>query len=162
MLEGSGVWAAAMASPNPDTKTDTPRHGPARVLLAAVPHVACGRGYAALSLTPVLGEEGCKGALLQQASGVVLLGKLLYLPVINALVVPGLVLLMLCRQKRRASAIKLLLLLLFTALLRRRLCTRTVTDTTYLALVLGRPLVPCLVVGVLPICCYCCCCHVGQ
>lgn len=53
------------------------------------------RGPRTGALTPVLGEQRGKGALLQHASGVVLLGELVDLPMIDAIVVPWLVLLVL-------------------------------------------------------------------
>jgi hypothetical protein len=49
--------------------------------------------------TSVLGEKDGKGALLQQPARVVVLGELLYLPVVDALVVPRLWLIVLQGSK---------------------------------------------------------------
>ncbi len=52
------------------------------------PSQACG-------LTSVLGKEDCKGALLKEASGIVVLGKDRNCPVVYAIMIPRLFLVML-------------------------------------------------------------------
>jgi len=56
--------------------------------------------HAFLFLTSVLGEQHREGALLQQARRVVLLGELGDVPVVDAVVVPGLGLVVLCEEGR--------------------------------------------------------------
>jgi hypothetical protein len=46
-------------------------------------------------VTSVFGEENCEGTLLQQATGIIFLPKLVNLPVIDAVVVPRLLFLIL-------------------------------------------------------------------
>jgi len=62
-----------------------------------------GSGWAAEGgggVTSVLGEENGKRAFLQEACWVVLLSELVYLPVVNAVVIPGLLFLILHPRAR--------------------------------------------------------------